>query len=58
MKTLKAGRLRLVFFVGHKCCRVVKSRPIPNAPLGSLSAGYREEVTDIANELRENISKN
>lgn len=26
--------------------------------LGSLSAGYREEVTDIVNELRENVSNN
>lgn len=26
--------------------------------LGSLSAGYREEVTDIVNELRENSSNN
>lgn len=26
--------------------------------LGSLSAGYREEVTDIVNELRDNISNN
>ena len=26
--------------------------------LGSLSAGYEEEVTDIVNELRENASNN
>lgn len=26
--------------------------------LGSLSAGYREEVTDIVNELRENVLNN